>query len=42
LPTLAGYQGRLTESGDTLLACLQLADSLWDINDRLFVYAYMK
>jgi oligoendopeptidase F len=42
LPTLETYQGRLTESGGVLLACLQLADSLWNTNDRLFVYSYMK
>lgn len=42
LPALAAYKGRLTESGSSLLACLQLADSLWNINDRLYVYGYMK
>ncbi len=42
LPTLKSYKGRLTESGDTLLACLQLQDSLWTINDRMYVYAFMK
>jgi len=42
LPALAAYKGRVTESGGTLLACLQLADKLWNINDRLFVYSNMK
>jgi len=42
LPALAGFKGRLAESGKTLLAALLLADSIWNINDRLYVYAYMK
>jgi oligoendopeptidase F len=41
LPTLAAYKGRLTESGATLLACLQLSDKLWEVNDRLYAYSYM-
>jgi oligoendopeptidase F len=39
LPKMAGFKGRLSESGKTLLGCLQLQDSLWNIMDRLYVYA---
>lgn len=42
LPAMTEFKGRLSESGATLLQCLQLQDSLWNITDRLYVYAGMK
>jgi oligoendopeptidase F len=39
LPRMTEFKGRLPESGRGLLECLQLQDSLWNIMDRLFVYA---
>ena len=42
LPQMTEFKGRLSESGRTLLECLQLQDSLWNIADRLYVYAGMK
>jgi oligoendopeptidase F len=41
LPKMTEFKGRLSESGKTLLGCLQLQDSLWNIMDRLYVYAGM-
>jgi oligoendopeptidase F len=41
LPKMIEFKGRLSESGKTLLGCLQLQDSLWNIMDRLYVYAGM-
>jgi oligoendopeptidase F len=42
LPEMTEFKGRLSESGKTLLGCLQLQDSLWNIMDRLYVYAGMR
>ena len=42
LPKMAEFKGRLSESGRILLDCLQLQDSLWNITDRLYVYAGMR
>jgi oligoendopeptidase F len=42
LPKMTEFKGRLSESGRALLECLQLQDSLWNITDRLYVYAGMK
>ncbi len=42
IPKIAAYQGRLAESGETLLACLKLIGEIWTINDRLYVYSNMK
>lgn len=42
LPEMAKFKGHLSESGRMLLDCLQLQDSLWDIVDRLYVYAGMR
>ncbi|MCK4385865.1 MAG: oligoendopeptidase F, partial [candidate division Zixibacteria bacterium] len=42
LPEMAEFKGRLSESGKTLLECLGLQDSLWNIMDRLYVYAGMR
>jgi oligoendopeptidase F len=39
LPKVAEFKGRLAESGKTLLVSLQLQDSVWNIMDRLYVYA---
>jgi oligoendopeptidase F len=39
LPKMTEFKGRLQESGRTLLECLGLQDSVWNIMDRLFVYA---
>jgi oligoendopeptidase F len=39
LPKMGEFKGRLSESGKTLLECLQLQDSLWNVMDRLDVYA---
>ncbi len=36
------YKGHLGDSPSTLLACLQLSDSLNQIGDNLYVYAYLK
>jgi len=42
LPKIQAYQGRLAESGQTLLECLRLIDTTWTINDAMYVYANMK
>lgn len=42
LPRMTEFKGRLSESGKTLLDCLRLQDSLWNIMDRLYVYAGMR
>jgi oligoendopeptidase F len=42
LPKMTEFKGRLSESGKTLLGCLQLQDSVWNIMDRLYVYAGMR
>jgi oligoendopeptidase F len=42
MPELAAKQGTLGTSAQDLYGALQLRDSLWNIVDRLFVYAYMK
>ena len=42
LPEMAKFKGRLSESGKTLLECLGLQDSLWNIMDRLYVYAGLR
>jgi oligoendopeptidase F len=39
LPKMAEFKEHLSESGKTLLGCLQLQDSVWNIMDRLYVYA---
>jgi oligoendopeptidase F len=42
LPEMLEFKGRLSESGKRLLECLQLQDSLWNIMDRLYVYAGLR
>jgi len=42
LPEMEKFKGRLAESGKTLLDCLVMQDSIWNIMDRMYVYAYMK
>ncbi|MFQ6032206.1 MAG: oligoendopeptidase F [Candidatus Zixiibacteriota bacterium] len=42
LPKMLEFKNRLSESGKTLLECLQLQDSLWNIVDRLYVYSGMR
>lgn len=42
LPEMEKFKGRLAESGKTLLDCLVMQDSIWNIIDRIYVYAYMK
>jgi len=42
LPKMTEFKGHLSESGKTLLGCLQLQDSVWNIMDRLYVYAGMR
>lgn len=42
LPEMEKFKGHLAESGKTLLDCLIMQDSIWNIMDRLYVYAYMK
>jgi len=42
LPEMTEFKGRLSESGRMLLECLGLQDSLWNIMDRLYVYAGMR
>ncbi len=42
LPEMEKFKGHLTESGKTLLDCLVMQDSIWNIFDRLWVYAGMK
>ena len=39
LPKIGEFKGHLSESGKKLLECLQLSDSVWNIMDRLYVYA---
>jgi oligoendopeptidase F len=39
LPKMAEFKGHLSGSGKILLECLGLQDSLWNIMDRLYVYA---
>lgn len=38
----AGFEGRLSESADTLLAALKDRDALWQKAERVLVYAHMK
>ena len=42
LPEMEKFKGRLAKSGKTLLDCLVMQDSIWNIMDRMYVYAYMK
>jgi len=42
LPEMERFKGHLVESGKTLLDCLVMQDSIWNIMDRMYVYAYMK
>jgi len=42
LPKMTEFKGRLSESGKTLLECLQMQDSIWNITNRLYVYAGMR
>jgi oligoendopeptidase F len=42
LPSLKAKQGTLGTSAEHLYTALQLRDSLWNIVDRLYVYAFMK
>jgi oligoendopeptidase F len=42
LDTVAGYKGRLGESGQTLLAALRARDDLFERMERLFAYARMR
>jgi oligoendopeptidase F len=42
LPEMEKFKRHLTESGKTLLDCLVMQDSIWNIMDRIYVYAYMK
>jgi oligoendopeptidase F len=42
LPEMDKFKGHLSESGQTLLNCLVMQDSIWIVTDRLYVYAYMK
>ncbi len=42
LPVMKGFKGHLAESGKALFDCLVMQDSIWNIMDRLYVYAYMK
>jgi len=42
IPEMEKFKGRLLESGQTLLGCLQMQDSIWIVTDRLYVFAYMK
>ncbi len=42
LPKMAELKGRLSESATTLLQSLQLQDSVWNVLDRLYVYAGMR
>jgi oligoendopeptidase F len=42
LPKMVEFKGRLSGSGRILLDCLGLQDSLWNIVDRLYVYAGMR
>ena len=39
LPKITEFKGLLAKSGKNLLECLQLSDSVWNIMDRLYVYA---
>jgi oligoendopeptidase F len=38
----ARFSGRLTESAETLLAALKERDALWQLTEKLFVYARMR
>lgn len=42
LSTLSEYKGKLGDSPENLLSCLQLRDSLNRINDNLYVYSHMR
>ncbi|MCB0289630.1 MAG: hypothetical protein KDH97_05165, partial [Calditrichaeota bacterium] len=42
LGELGKWQGRLSESAATLLACLQLRDAVEEVLTRLYVYAGLK
>jgi oligoendopeptidase F len=42
LPEMEKFKGRLAESGKNLLDCLVIRDSVQNIQDRLYVYSYMK
>jgi oligoendopeptidase F len=42
LPEMEKFKGHLKESGGNLLGCLALRDSVQNIIDRLYVYAFMK
>lgn len=42
LPELGTFRGKLGESGDVLLECLQLQDTLSQRIEKLFVYAHMR
>ena len=42
LPEMERFKGHLAESGKNLLDCLVMQDSIWNIFDRTYVYAYMK
>lgn len=42
IPEIIGFQGRLAESGKTLLECLKLQEQIGRLADRVFVYAQMR
>lgn len=42
LPVLAGFEGRLGQSGSILLECLRLKDEVFQKQEKLFVYAHMR
>ena len=42
LPQLAQYQGKLKDSPQNLLNCLQIQDKVGEITGKLYVYAYLR
>jgi oligoendopeptidase F len=42
MPQMDRFKGHLSESGQVLLNCLVMQDSIWNIMDRVYVYSFLK
>jgi oligoendopeptidase F len=42
LGRIGSFHGRLSESGEVLLQCLELQDRLGQLNEKIYVYAHMR
>lgn len=42
IPEMDRFKGHLIESGEVLLNCLVMQDSIWNVMDRVYVYSFLK